>query len=647
MVDVVTLFREGGPWMYVLLLIAMVLPITWVAPAMVAGLKLRAPAVLWFGLAQVPLLVGLGGTWLGAGLTLEALANASPDVTRRLAAQGLEVSLYTLVAGAWLSASTFACFAVSLGLGTAVGVGGTRKITPLDASPALLVALSSVAVAITGSWMGALVGFSCAAALGVGALQASDDDAHNARLVAARASIGFLGAAALLLVAVQTTTTAEIVGLGALARAAPDSQSRLIAAAYEGLWVRNLSLVVTALLTLGATGAACASLVKHLGSTRTLGSAALVALVLAPTVLLGALTGTRVSAILELTVDPGIAIAAELQIRGIELPTVRAITDRPVRQGSALTFGPRDTRHDGVSVSPDRFVPPEGEVNRFSDDVARGQIWIQADRRTRLAKITPYGSKLAALDVRWTVQSPDGLRGLDLPLRMGPDAPGDAGEAFVTAVRDDAGVWTIGLARDGAIDPLGVGPELDELLRGHAPAVSGRGEVHVWMPGAATVQDLIDVANVWIDLDQGSGDPEIVWRLDGAPLLAEPEALDTEPEAGDAEPEAGDAVTEGDAVVRGVLEKEVIRAVIQRNRNQIRYCYERELTKNPALGGRMEVEFTIGPDGAVASTVLGASTLDSPAVEACILGRFRRMQFPEPRGGGVVMVTYPLVFATP
>jgi hypothetical protein len=36
--------------------------------------------------------------------------------------------------------------------------------------------------------------------------------------------------------------------------------------------------------------------------------------------------------------------------------------------------------------------------------------------------------------------------------------------------------------------------------------------------------------------------------------------------------------------------------------------------------------------------------MDSEAVEACVLGRFRRMKFPSPAGGSTV--TFPLVFET-
>jgi hypothetical protein len=42
----------------------------------------------------------------------------------------------------------------------------------------------------------------------------------------------------------------------------------------------------------------------------------------------------------------------------------------------------------------------------------------------------------------------------------------------------------------------------------------------------------------------------------------------------------------GDPIILGALDKSLIDAVIKRNMNQIRYCYQRELTKQPELAAR-------------------------------------------------------------
>ena len=79
--------------------------------------------------------------------------------------------------------------------------------------------------------------------------------------------------------------------------------------------------------------------------------------------------------------------------------------------------------------------------------------------------------------------------------------------------------------------------------------------------------------------------------------------------------------------------------------NQIRYCYQRELTKNPALAGKVVIKFVIAKDGTVSKASVKTSTMNNSAVESCIAGRFMRMQFPEPKGGGIVIVSYPFIFS--
>ena len=101
----------------------------------------------------------------------------------------------------------------------------------------------------------------------------------------------------------------------------------------------------------------------------------------------------------------------------------------------------------------------------------------------------------------------------------------------------------------------------------------------------------------------------------------------------------------GDPIIMGALDKSLIDAVIKRNMNQIRYCYTRELMKFPKLGGKITVKFSIAKDGTVSSASTKASTMGSPAVESCINGRFQRFQFPEPKGGGTVLVSYPFIFS--
>lgn len=100
----------------------------------------------------------------------------------------------------------------------------------------------------------------------------------------------------------------------------------------------------------------------------------------------------------------------------------------------------------------------------------------------------------------------------------------------------------------------------------------------------------------------------------------------------------------GRTVVVGGLSREVIDRVIQRHYNEIRYCYEKELTRDPSLYGKVTVLFVIGGSGSVTDALAQQSTLASEPVESCIVSHVRRWSFPAPEGGGTVQVTYPYVF---
>ncbi|MEZ4316545.1 MAG: AgmX/PglI C-terminal domain-containing protein [Myxococcota bacterium] len=109
--------------------------------------------------------------------------------------------------------------------------------------------------------------------------------------------------------------------------------------------------------------------------------------------------------------------------------------------------------------------------------------------------------------------------------------------------------------------------------------------------------------------------------------------------------EGGIGTVGGDPIILGALDRSLIDAVIKRHMNQIRYCYQRELAKKPSLGGKIVIKFVIAKDGTVSSASTKSTTMNNSAVEQCIVGRFMRMQFPEPKGGGIVIVSYPFIFS--
>lgn len=99
----------------------------------------------------------------------------------------------------------------------------------------------------------------------------------------------------------------------------------------------------------------------------------------------------------------------------------------------------------------------------------------------------------------------------------------------------------------------------------------------------------------------------------------------------------------GKAEIKGSLDKEIIRRVIKRNREQFKYCYEMELQKDPSLSGRVVVKFIIDTTGAVASSnPVGVGV--SQTVDLCIANKIKQLSFPMPEGGGIVEVSYPFIF---
>jgi hypothetical protein len=100
----------------------------------------------------------------------------------------------------------------------------------------------------------------------------------------------------------------------------------------------------------------------------------------------------------------------------------------------------------------------------------------------------------------------------------------------------------------------------------------------------------------------------------------------------------------GDPIILGALDQSVIDKEIKKHLSQIRYCYQKELNKNPALYGKIVVKFVIAKDGSVSSAKTNTTSMNNPIVENCVCQRFMRFQFPEPKGGGIVIVSYPFVF---
>ncbi len=105
-------------------------------------------------------------------------------------------------------------------------------------------------------------------------------------------------------------------------------------------------------------------------------------------------------------------------------------------------------------------------------------------------------------------------------------------------------------------------------------------------------------------------------------------------------------IVPGKRIVKGSLSSAEIDRVIRRAFPRFKFCYEKELKVKNRLTGKVSVNFTIAPTGRVARARVEETTMGAPTVERCVTGVMRSLRFPKPRGGGIVVVTYPFVFAS-
>lgn len=89
----------------------------------------------------------------------------------------------------------------------------------------------------------------------------------------------------------------------------------------------------------------------------------------------------------------------------------------------------------------------------------------------------------------------------------------------------------------------------------------------------------------------------------------------------------------------------IVRRIVRAHINEVRYCYNQGLTRDPDLEGEITVEFTVGLDGNVEEAEAAETTLDDDAVEACVTKAVKRWKFPRPEGDEPVGVTYPFALS--
>ena len=102
----------------------------------------------------------------------------------------------------------------------------------------------------------------------------------------------------------------------------------------------------------------------------------------------------------------------------------------------------------------------------------------------------------------------------------------------------------------------------------------------------------------------------------------------------------------GDPSVDEGLTKEEVGQVIHQHMGEVRACHESAILYKPNIGGKVQIQFVINPQGRVKSASVQNSTVPDSFLQECILKKIPGWTFPKPRNGINVSVSYPFLFKT-
>jgi periplasmic protein TonB len=107
--------------------------------------------------------------------------------------------------------------------------------------------------------------------------------------------------------------------------------------------------------------------------------------------------------------------------------------------------------------------------------------------------------------------------------------------------------------------------------------------------------------------------------------------------------QAEDGVRRGAGSNKATRSEEEIALIFDRNKSAIFSIYMRALRDKPDLRGKLVLELTIAPDGAITRCDVISSELGDPELERKLVARIKQFRF-EPRDVGSITVTKPIDF---
>jgi hypothetical protein len=269
LIDPVTVFKDGGFYMYPILVAAMMaVPMSFLL-ALPYAFKKRLPGLFYVMIPMSVAALGVFGTMHGNSMALRAVGMASAETKYVLAANGHSVSLYTDLAGLYVAGLASIATAFFLGLAVAIGAGKTAKFTPTAVAPVAIGTLASIG-AVVWSLVGMEPAFLSAGglfvaclALGIATCRASEDpidQARNAEGTLIVATLGLLGSACLMGAAVNA---GDAMIWSAAAKASAEMKSTLMS---MGMSQVAMSTQVGVICLVAGLLAAVFPVVKGIGS---------------------------------------------------------------------------------------------------------------------------------------------------------------------------------------------------------------------------------------------------------------------------------------------------------------------------------------------------------------------------------------------
>lgn len=97
--------------------------------------------------------------------------------------------------------------------------------------------------------------------------------------------------------------------------------------------------------------------------------------------------------------------------------------------------------------------------------------------------------------------------------------------------------------------------------------------------------------------------------------------------------------------IRGGMSREAVLKVVNAHLDEVRDCYERELLHNPGISGKILMEWLIQLDGTVRYAKVKFTNIGhSSDLHTCLQAQVVTWNFPRPKGGEEVLVTFPFLF---